>query len=137
MSRRELPTAPMPYPIAYKVTEVEVNNCGASLGYTTSRRNQHFVNLEARVRVGSPQLDNGNFVVPGADELDAVAAINLPLEATPRIARRSAWLVTDAAYKEALIQLRAKLEARMAGGGSARADVPGWTTEKPVVSEDP
>lgn len=137
MSQLEIPNQPKPYHIAYKVTEVEVNNCSASLGFTTSRRNQHFVNLEARVRVGSPQLDNGNFVVPGADELDAVAAINLPLEATPRIARRSAWLVTDAAYKEALIQLRAKLEARKAGGASARGDVPGWTTEKPVVSEDP
>lgn len=134
MTQLQIPGAPRPYHIAYKITEVEVNNCAASLGYTTSRRNQHFVNLEARVRVGSPQLDNGNFVVPGADELDAVSGINLSLEATPRIARRAAWLVTDAAYKEALIQLRAKLEARKTGG--SKPDVPGWTTEKPVVSED-
>jgi hypothetical protein len=130
----EIPNQPRPYHIAYKITEVEVNNCSASLGYTTSRRNQHFVNLEARVRVGSPQFDNGNFVVPGAEELDGVATINLPLEATPRIARRSTWLVTDAAFKEAVIQRRAKQEARKTGG--ARADVPGWTSEKPVVSED-
>ena len=134
MSQLEIPGQPKPYHIAYKITEVEVNDCAASLGFTTSRRNRHFVNLEARVRVGSPQLDNGNFVVPGADEFDATSSINLPLEATPRIARRSAWLVTDAAYKEALIQLRAKLEARKTGG--AKPDVPGWTTEKPVVSED-
>src|SRR5262249_60166602 len=93
-SRTQLgsPGAPKPYHIAYKITEVEVNDCAASLGHTTSRRNRHFVNLEARVRVGSPQLDNGNFVVPGADELDAVSSINLPLEATPRIARRAACL---------------------------------------------
>jgi predicted Zn-dependent protease len=134
MTQLEIPGAPKPYHIAYKITEVDVNDCAASLGYTTSRRNRHFVNLEARVRVGTPQLDNGNFVVPGADELDAVAAINLSLEATPRIARRAAWLVTDSAYKEALIQLRAKLEARKTAGG--HPDVPGWTTEKPVVSED-
>ncbi|HMG58055.1 MAG TPA: metallopeptidase TldD-related protein [Kofleriaceae bacterium] len=134
MTQLEIPGAPKPYYIAYKITEVEVNNCAASLGFTTSRRNQHFVNLEARVRVGSPQLDNGNFVVPGAEELDAVSGINLPLEATPRIARRSAWLVTDAAYKEALIQLRAKLEARKTGG--ARPDLAGWSSVKPVVSED-
>ena len=133
MTQLEIPGAPKPYHIAYKITEVDVNDCAASLGFTTSKRNRHFVNLEARVRVGSPQLDNGNFVVPGADELDAVSAINLPLEATPRIARRAAWLVTDASYKEALIQLRAKLEARRAGG--AKTDIPGWTTEKPVVSE--
>ncbi|HEU4735295.1 MAG TPA: metallopeptidase TldD-related protein [Kofleriaceae bacterium] len=134
LTQLEIPGAPKPYHIAYKITEVDVNDCAASLGYTTSKRNRHFVNLEARVRVGSPALDNGNFVVPGADELDAVSAINLPLEATPRIARRAAWLVTDAAYKEALIQLRAKLEARKSGG--TRTDVPGWTTEKPVVSEE-
>jgi TldD protein len=134
MVQLEIPGAAKPYHIAYKITEVDVNDCAASLGYTTSKRNRHFVNLEARVRVGSPQFDNGNFVVPGADELDAVAAFNLPLEATPRIARRAAWLVTDAAYKEALIQMRAKQEARKAGG--SKADVPGWTTEKPVVSEE-
>jgi hypothetical protein len=134
MTQLEIPNAPKPYHIAYKITEVDVNDCAASLGFTTSKRNRHFVNLEARVRVGSPQLDNGNFVVPGADELNAVSAINLPLEATPRIARRAAWLVTDAAYKEALIQLRAKLEARRSAG--AKPDVPGWTTVAPVVSED-
>jgi TldD protein len=134
MVQLEIPGQPKPYHIAYKITEVDVNDCSASLGFTTSKRNRHFVNLEARVRVGSPQLDNGNFVVPGADELNAVSGINLPLEATPRIARRAAWLVTDAAYKEALIQLRAKLESRRASG--SRGDVPGWTTEKPVVSDD-
>jgi predicted Zn-dependent protease len=94
------------------------------------------VNLEARVRVGKLDFDNANFVVVQAEEIDAVAAINLPLEATPRIARRAAWLVTDSAYKEALMQLRAKIEARRAG--SARpADVPAWTEEKAVVSEEP
>jgi TldD protein len=134
MTQLEIPGAPKPYHIAYKITEVEVNDCAASLGFATSKRTRHFVNLEARVRVGTPQFDNGNFVVPGADELDAVSGINLPLEATPRIARRAAWLVTDAAYKEALIQLRAKIEARRAGG--SKGDVPGWTTEKPVVSEE-
>ncbi len=134
LTQLEIPGAARPYHIAYKITEVDVNDCAASLGFITSRRNRHFVNLEARVRVGSAQLDNSNFVVPGADDLDAVSGINLPLEATPRIARRAAWLVTDAAYKEALIQLRAKLEARKTGG--SRPDVPAWTKEQPVVGEE-
>ena len=129
--------APRPYSISYKITEVDVNDVAASLGQTTSKRNRHFVNLEARVRVGSPDLDNGNFVVPEAVEIDGTAAINLPLEATPKIAQRAAWLVTDSAYKEALIQLRAKLEARKAGGSVRPNDVPAWTSEKPVVSEEP
>jgi hypothetical protein len=136
----QIPGQPKPYHIAYKITEVDVNDCAASLGQTTSKRNRHFVNLEARVRVSldnTPAFDNSNFVVPQADELDGVSAFNLPLEATPRIARRAAWLVTDQAYKEALIQLRAKLEARRAGSSSRPADVPSWTPEPSVASEEP
>ena len=136
----QIPGAPKPYHIAYKITEVDVNDCAASLGQTTSKRNRHFVNLEARVRVSpdnTPTFDNSNFVVPQADELDGVAAFNLPLEATPRIARRAAWLVTDSAYKEALVQLRAKMEARRAGSSSRPADVPSWTPDKPTLSEEP
>lgn len=136
LTELQLPGAPRPYHIAYKITEVDVNDASASLGHTTSKRNRHFVNLEARVRVRVDTVDNSNFVVPNADEIDAVVAINLPLEATPRIARRAAWLVTDGAYKEALIQLRAKLESRRAGVSRA-IDAPSWTTEKPVVSEEP
>lgn len=135
MTQLEIPGAPRPYHIAYKITEVEVNDVAASLGHTTSKRNRHFVNLEARVRVGSQQLDNSNFSVAQAEEIDATVAINLPLEATPRLAKRAAWLVTDAAYKEALIQLRAKLESRRAGGARP-ADVPSWTPAKAVVEEE-
>lgn len=131
-----IPGAPRPYHISYKLTEVDVNDAAASLGQTTSKRNRHFVNLEARVRVNNAQLDNGNFAVPNGDEIDGVSAINLPLEATPRIARRAAWLVTDAAYKEALMQLRAKLESRRASG-TLQSEIPSWTAEKAVVSEDP
>jgi len=137
MTRLEIPGAPKPYSISYKITEVDVNDVSASNGATTSRRNRHFVNIEARVRVGSSKLDNSNFVVPDGSEFDGTATQNLPLEATPRIARRAAWLVTDQAYKEALIQLRAKLEARRAGGARLPDDVPAWTDTKKVVSEEP
>jgi hypothetical protein len=138
MTNLELPGRPKPYHISYKVTEVDVNHAAASLGQTTSRRNQHFVNLEARVRVQVPgtNVDNGNFSVPNGEEIDAVVAINLPVESNARIARRAAWLVTDGAYKEALIQLNAKLESRRASG-FRQTDIPPWTTEKPVVSEEP
>lgn len=137
MTSLEIPNNPRPYHISYKVTEVDVNDAAASLGQTTSKRNRHFVNLEARVRVQlAPTLDNGNFSVPNAEEIDAVVAINLPVESNARIARRAAWLVTDGAYKEALIQLRAKLEHRRASGARP-TDVPAWTSEKAMVSEDP
>ncbi len=136
MTKLQIPGAPRPYHISYKITEVEVNDAAASLGSITSRRERHFVNLEARVRVGSTDFDNGNFVLPSDDGIDGVAGINLPLEATPRIARRAAWLATDAAYKEALIQLRAKADARQAGG-VGRIDIPSWTDQPPYVGEAP
>src|SRR5262249_40640302 len=78
-----------------------------------------------------------NFVVPDGAEIDGSAATNLPLDADKRIAQRAAWLVTDTAYKEALIQLRAKLEARRAGASSRPADVPAWTDTKKIVSDEP
>ncbi len=136
MTDLQIPGTPKPYHISYKITEVEVNDAVASLGFTTSKKERHFVNIEARVRVGSPDFDNGNFVVPAAEGIDGVSSVNLPLEATPRMARRAAWLVTDAAYKEALIQLRAKLDARKAGG-VGMSDVPSWTMQKALVEETP
>jgi predicted Zn-dependent protease len=132
----QLDGAPKPYQIAYKITEVDVNDVSASLGATTAKRNRHFVTLEARVRVGKPDLDNSNFAVPDAPELDGVATMPLPLDSNGRIGKRAAWLATDAAYKEALQQLIAKLEARRAG--SVRVtDVPSLAPEKPTVGEEP
>jgi TldD protein len=129
--------APGPYHVSYKITEVDVNDVVASLGYASFRKNRHFVTIDARVRVrvpDAPEIDNGNFVVAGGESIDGVATFPLPLEATPRIARRAAWLVTDAAYKEALAQLRAKLDARASsGGGNA---VPGWSDSPPLVQEE-
>lgn len=145
MQQLEIPGAPKPYFIAYKVTEVDVNHAAASLGQTTSKENQHFVTLEARVRIGSPKLDNSNFVIPQGESIDGVSTISLPLEATPRIARRSAWLVTDTAYKEALYQLQAKLDSRRSGG-TGRRDVPSLSgaaedgkapATRPVIDDKP
>src|SRR5207244_3022258 len=73
MTELQIEGQPKPYSISYKITEVDVNDVSAALGQTTSRRNRHFVNLEARVRVGTLDFDNGNFVVPDATELETRA----------------------------------------------------------------
>jgi TldD protein len=135
MQRLELPGAPKPSQISYKITEVEVNDAVASLGHVTNKKERHFVNIECRVRVKFDGIDNGNFVVAGSDAIDGSAGISLSLEATPRIARRAAWLVTDTAYKEALVQLRNKLDAVRSGGGGTSSAT--WTVEPAVVSEEP
>jgi TldD protein len=139
MTSLAAPGMPLPYHISYKVTEVEVNDVVASLGETTTKKTRHFVNLEARVRIGiganPADLDNANYIVPGGDGIDGVAGRSLPIEATARIAERAAWQVTDEAYKEALYQLQAKLDARQSTG--IKSELPSWTMEKAIVSEEP
>ncbi len=125
-----------PYFIGHKVTEVEVNDVVASLGSTTWKKERHFVTVDGRVRVGDYKLDNSNFVVANSEGTDGHATMQLPVEATPRLARRVAWLVTDAAYKEALEQMRSKLDTRRAGG-TADPDQPSNTKQPAFVKEEP
>ena len=129
-----IPNEKPPYFIGQKLTEVDVNDTVASLGGTTWKKNRHFVSLDARVHVGSYKYDNTNFVVANFEQTDGLASLTLPMEATPRIARRVSWLVTDAAYKEALEQLRAKTDTQRAGGTQA-AGAESYLPAKAVVAE--
>ena len=126
-----------PYFIGYKVTEVEVNDVSATLGSTTDDKERHFVNLEAHVHVGNYQFDNSNFVAPGSEDLDGRAEQGLPLEPSPSIARRAAWLATDQAYKEALEQIHAKQEALAGGAAGGVSKVPSYTKVSKAAMEEP
>lgn len=128
--------APAPYFISYKVTEVEVNDAVASLGSITAKKRRHFVALEAHVHIGSYDRDNSNFVDQRREELDGIVTLPLALEATPEQARRVAWIATDAAYKEALEQARAKADA-VASGATTNAGLPSYTKGEPVVAPEP
>ena len=124
--------------ISYKITEVDVNDVAASLGQTTSQRNRHFVNLEARVRVGIARARQRQLRrARGRPRSTARRRSNLPLEATPRIAR-----ARRVARHRRRLQGGADPAAREARGAQGRrrrasTDVPAWTTEKPLVSEEP
>jgi TldD protein len=137
MRGMQIPGEPKPYFVGHKLTEIEVNDVVASLGATTWKQERHFALIEARVHVGDHQLDNSNFVIANAEATDGVTQFPLPMEATPRIARRAAWLVTDAAYKEALEQFRAKLDTRRASGAALGGERPSSTRQPPLVREDP
>jgi len=128
-----VPGAPPPYFVSYKLTEVEVNDAVASLGAKTAAKERHFVSIEAHVHVGDYQLDNTNFVVPQAELIDGIATAQLPIEATPAIARKLAWLATDQAYKEALEQYTAKREALRSGASGG--DAPSYVKVEPQVVE--
>lgn len=125
-----------PYFISYKLTEVEVNDVAATLGATIAKKQRHFLSLEATVHVGSYQEDNSNFAIPQAAGVDGIAGVQLPLEPNPTIARRAAWLATDSAYREALIQLAAKRDFRKSGG-STSAGVPSYSKSPPIVQDAP
>ncbi len=129
-SRIDLAGAKKPYYIAYKVTEVDVSDIAASLGSTIAKRSRHFVSIEARVRVGAYSFDNSNFVIPEHESVDGLAQIQLPLEPTVAGTRRATWLVTDAAYKEALAQLRAKKDS-----GAQKEKSGSFTKQTPSAME--
>ncbi|HLU66472.1 MAG TPA: metallopeptidase TldD-related protein [Kofleriaceae bacterium] len=137
MAALQIEGAHKPYFIGYKLTEVEVNDVAASLGKVTTDKERHFVNLEAHVHVGSYKFDNSNFVAAGRESLDGTAEQTLPLEPNPDIARRVAWLVTDAAYKEALEQYQAKEEVLKSGAAGGMTSVPSYTRGKPQVMDGP
>ena len=131
-TRLVIPGAPSPYFISYKVTEVDVSDVSASLGSTLDEKQRHFVGLEAHVHVGGYDKDNSNFIAPGKEHIDGIATTSLPLEASANRARRAAWLVTDAAYKEALEQYQSKSDA-MATGVGQREVAASYSSAAPLV----
>lgn len=135
MSKMRIPGAPAPYFIGYKLTEVEVNDVVASLGAVTDEKHRDFVSLEAHVHVGTYERDNSNFVAPGRENIDGTAVVPLALEASASRSRRSAWIATDAAYKEAIEQWRAKSEAIASGVSAGSASLPSYTQSTPIVME--
>tara|TARA_R110002073_G_scaffold336458_1_gene533608 strand:+ start:8260 stop:10089 length:1830 start_codon:yes stop_codon:yes gene_type:complete len=137
MSSMRIPGAPAPYFIGYKLTEVDVHDVVASLGSITDDQNRDFTGLEAHVHIGSYEKDNSNFVPSQREGLDGVTNIGLALEASPARARRSAWLATDGAYKEAIAQWQAKSEAMASGVAGGASKIASYTKATPVVTEKP
>ena len=125
MTELEIPGAPKPYHIAYKVTEVEVNDAAASLGQTTSKRNRHFVNLEARVRVGvSGPRQRQLRRCRTARRSTRSSRSTCRSRRTPRIARRAAWLVTDARLQGGAACSSGPSSRPRAPSGARPTDVP-------------
>ncbi len=105
------PDAPVPYFIAYKITQVDVRDVTASLSHITASDHRNFVHLEVFLRVGDYDFDNTNFVLPRQISVDGNTTISLPIQTTPETARKAAWLATEQAYKEARRQYTAKQTA--------------------------
>ncbi|MCP4443771.1 MAG: hypothetical protein GY811_00300 [Myxococcales bacterium] len=137
MSNMRIPGAPAPYFIGYKLTEVDVHDVVASLGSITDDQNRDSTSLEAHVHVGSYARDNTNFVPSQRESLDGTFTAQLALEASPARARRSAWLATDNAYKEAIAMWQSKNEALASGVSAGNNQIASYTKATPVVTEAP
>ncbi len=132
-----IPGSPEPYRIAYKVTEVEVEDVAASLGATTAEKRRHFAVLDSFVHVGDYEMDNTNFVTPDRENIDGNATVQLPLEPDPQLARHAAWRATDDAYKQAIRQMSAKDDAMRTGVADRRAELPSYSKADTAHSRDP
>lgn len=101
-----------PFFVSYLVREANEGVVAAQYGSVTSRSQATTRRLVVRVRVGSKDLDNTNFVASGPGGFSRAAfPASLPLEDDYGAIRRQIWLATDRAYKAALDQLAKKRAA--------------------------
>ena len=120
-----------PYFLSYRVDDVvstqAVANFGALADKSTTRN--RFLSIE--VRVGTPNLDNTNFMPSRVGGSPATRTLTLPLDDDYRELRRQLWLNTDAAYKyalETMAKKRAALENR------SREELPDFAPAEAHVS---
>ncbi len=126
-----------PYFAAYRVTDSMDSRVAASFGSVVAtqpaRHRQRGVTVE--VRVGTPQLDQTNFLSMAGLMGGGSFPSALPIDDNYTELRRQLWLATDGAYKQAVEQLakkKASLEnkTRADDSGDFSSAVPTQTTEE-------
>ncbi len=121
---------PVPYFMAYEVSESESDVLVASQGSLEAQNHDHSRYLDITIRAGSPQFDNYRMV--GGQRPRFTAATSIALEDNPASIRQTVWLATDRTYRavaQRLIQLKAdeKLRAQAEDGSDD------FSVEKPEV----
>ena len=109
-----------PYFIAYQVDEYERVRIEATLGGLLLHERSPERKLAVEVRLGDANLDSGNFKADSGAG-DGHCSTPLVLGADALAIQRSAWLITDACYKEAAHNLARKKSVRQ---GQRRTDPP-------------
>jgi predicted Zn-dependent protease len=100
-----------PYYVEFSLDDAESVDILASLGGILTSSNTRFRVPDVRVRVGSPEFDNTNYVgtaFPFGGRYNLGA---FPIEGSYEFYRRYFWLATDSAYKSALEALARKRAA--------------------------
>lgn len=104
-----------PYFLSYRIDDVASAQAVANFGALADKSSTRNRVLSIEVRVGSPDLDNSNFMPSRVGGSPATRTLTLPLDDDYRELRRQLWLNTDAAYKyalETMAKKRAALENR-------------------------
>lgn len=106
-----IPNLESPYHIEYTLDDVAAFNVSASLGSLLSRSEDRFRIPRVRLRVGSYEFDNGNYVY--TDAFARSGSQRFTLDDDYPTLRRGWWLASDRAYKgavEAIARKRAALK---------------------------
>ncbi|HPD33021.1 MAG TPA: metallopeptidase TldD-related protein [Bacteroidota bacterium] len=106
MSDLKLESLERPYFIEYTLTITDKFNANAKLGNLTEKHNRKIAELSVKVRVGSYERDNSNFMdlssLFSGGMIDISSLGNqVPIDMNYKVLRRELWLATDAAYKSA------------------------------------
>ncbi|MEC7985460.1 MAG: metallopeptidase TldD-related protein [Myxococcota bacterium] len=105
-SELTLPNQPKPYYIGYHFVREQSRRCGSVFGALLEQSHTDRFRLYADVRVGSYKLDNRNF--EGGYASSQIRR-TLPLDPSPLSLKRSMWLATDTAYKNAVQEYSSKI----------------------------
>lgn len=128
--------SPAPYFIGYDLMDTVDTDVEAVLGGVVDASQRPSRTLGVEVRVGSPALDNVNFS-EGWRSDDGHERRTPVLGDDPMALRHTAWLVTDAAYKDAVENLGRRQAAR-ARRASGAEDAPCFGPgDAQVASFDP
>jgi predicted Zn-dependent protease len=102
-----------PYYIEYALDDVHSFTASASLGALVSQNETRFRIPRVRVRVGSYEFDNTNYVFSDFSSAPRYDPDPFPIDNDYSVIRRAFWLATDRAYKgavEAIARKRAALK---------------------------
>lgn len=132
MCQLQLKNLEKPYFIAYRAEDLTLVTASADFGALLGSNRFRMRMLTVEVRVGSPKLDNTNFVtIP----FRLIGAVQLPLDDDYLGLRRQLWLATDSAYKRALEDLARKRAVLQ--NQTATEDVPDFAPVPPSQHHEP
>ena len=132
MRSLQLAALEKPYFLSYRVDERHEVRASGHFGALTSSDTSKARSLSIELRVGSPDLDNSNYLPTGFEGSPLASSYRLPLDDDYRELRRQMWTATDSAYKHALETLSKK---RAALQNKTREEVPDFLpAQTPHVS---